>query len=248
MQGNLPILVTGGSQGIGTATVRLAVERGYPVVFTYRSNGAQADRLVEELHGGPSVKAVRCDIGEREDIDRLFDAIDRDFGGLAALVNNAATQASVNSSLIDAAMDDVSRLIDVNLTGVIAISRLAAMRMAKSRGGAGGSIVMVSSVAARLGAPNVQIWYGASKGGVDALTIGLARELAAEGIRVNAVSPGPTLTNDRPEQLQRLQALASTIPMGRLGRPEEIAYPILWLISDEASFVTGANLTVSGGR
>ncbi|WP_457940371.1 SDR family oxidoreductase [Mesorhizobium sp. 10J20-29] len=241
-----PLLVTGGNQGIGEATVRLAVSRGYHVLFTYRRNVDAANRIVADFDR--SVRAVRCDLGREGDIQSLYKLIDDDFGGVCGVVNNAATQASSNSLLADADMADIAELIKVNVTGTISVTREAVRRMAKSRGGSGGAIVMVSSVAARLGAANAQIWYAASKGALDSLTTGLAREVATDGIRVNAVSPGPTDTNDRPEQLQRMEMLKATIPMGRLGQPGEIAAAILWLLSDEASFVTGANLTVSGGR
>lgn len=246
MNSRLPLLVTGGNQGIGAATVRLAASRGYRVVFTYRRGAGAAEKLVAEL--GQDVRAVQCDIGAEDDVTRLYELMDRDYGGLCGLVNNAATQATRNTALADAEMADIAELIAVNVTGTISVTRQAIRRMALSRGGEGGVILMVSSVAARLGAPNAQVWYGASKGALDSLTIGLSREVAADGIRVNAVSPGPTDTNGRPDQRERLQLLAPTIPMGRVGRPEEIANAILWLLSDEASFVTGANLSVSGGR
>lgn len=239
------LLITGGNQGIGEATVRLAAKRGQRVIFTYRRGAEAAERLVGEL---PGTQAIQCDIGNPDDIARLFATIDRESLELGGLVNNAATQASANSSLADAAMEDIAELIGVNVTGTIAVTREAVRRMAKSRGGEGGAIVMVSSVASRLGAANAQVWYGASKGALDSLAIGLSREVAVDGIRVNVVSPGPTDTNDRPEQRERMRMLAPTIPMGRLGRPEEVANAILWLLSDEASFVTGANLMVSGGR
>lgn len=241
----LPLLVTGGNQGIGAATVRLAASRGAKVIFTYRKSAEAAEKLMAEV---PDATAVQCDIGKQADIIRLFERIDRDCGGLSGVVNNAATQSAQNAALADADMAEIAELISVNVTGTISVSREAIRRMAKSRGGKGGAIVMVSSVAARLGSANAQVWYSASKGALDSLTIGLSREVGGDGIRVNAVSPGPTDTNDRPEQRERMKMFAPTIPLGRLGQPEEIANAIVWLLSDEASFVNGANLMVSGGR
>jgi NAD(P)-dependent dehydrogenase (short-subunit alcohol dehydrogenase family) len=238
-------LVTGGSRGIGAAIAVAAGQAGYQVLLSYASNAAQADAVVETIRaGGGTAQAVRADTSKTDDVAALFAAADA-MGSLKVLAYSGGITGD-RSPLAEAAPETYARVVDVNLTGAMHCAREAVRRMSTKRGGAGGSIVFLSSRATAYGSPGDYVWYAASKGGVDALTIGLAREVGPEGIRVNAVSPGP-IDTDMLDEGRRASA-ASLVPLGRLGQPAEAAAAVLYLASDAASFVTGANLSVSGGR
>ena len=244
------LLVTGGSRGIGAAVVRLAAGAGYPVAFTYVQDAAAAESLATDIGaGGGRAFAVRADVAVEDDIVRAFDAAEAELGPLAGLVNNAGITGPLRRvEAGDAAM--LERVFAGNVIGTLLGAREAVRRMSTAHGGAGGAIVNVSSVAARLGGPGDYVHYAASKGAVDSLTVGLAREVASEGIRVNAVSPGliETEIHAATGDPGRLARMVPGVPMRRAGTAEEVAQTILWLLSPAASYVTGANLDVSGGR
>ncbi len=244
------LLVTGGSAGIGAATVRLAAARGYKVAFSYRSSAAMAETLVAEIaKEGGVARAFKADAADEAQTMALFEAVDAAFGPIDALVNNAGITGKVGT--LDAITSEtMDELLGINVRGVFINTREAIKRLATDRGGKGGSIVTVSSIAAWLGGPNDWVHYAASKGAVDSFTIGAAKELAPRGIRVNAVHPGliDTEIHAKAGLGDRLAKLGSTVPMGRVGTAEEVAKAILFLLSDEASYVTGALLPVSGGR
>jgi NAD(P)-dependent dehydrogenase (short-subunit alcohol dehydrogenase family) len=244
------VLVTGGGRGIGAATARLAAERGYTVCVNYRSNRAAADAVVADIEsrGGTAI-AVGADVSIETDVLLLFQTIDERLGPLHALVNNAGvleTQTRVDS--IDAAR--LGRVFATNVTGAFLCAREAVKRLSTARGGAGGAIVNVSSRAAQLGAPGEYVDYAASKAALDTLTIGLAREVAAEGIRVNGVRAGiiDTEIHASGGEPRRVDRLGPQLPMKRGGHAIEVARAILWLLSDEASYSTGTFIDVSGGR
>ncbi len=244
------LLVTGGSRGIGAATVRMAVARGYAVAFTYRTAKQSADTLCESIDTTiAAIRAYRVDVSQEAEVLQLFDSIDRDFGRLDALVNNAgiaATQARVDAM-------DYARLSEVFATNVIGsflCAREAVKRMSTRYGGRGGAIVNVSSAAARLGSPGEYVDYAASKGALDTFTVGLAKEVATEGIRVNAVRPGLIYTDIHasygdPERVDRLKV---NVPMQRGGTADEVAEAIMWLLSEAASYTIGTFIEVAGGR
>ncbi len=244
------MIVTGGSRGIGAATARLAARHGYAVCVNYLGNAEGAQAVVGEIEaGGGRAIAVQGDMAREGDIERLFETVDRELGAVTALVNNAGLTG--RSSRLDAVeADTLRRVLEVNVLGVMLCARAAVRRMSSTHGGKGGGIVNISSVAVSLGMGGDYVWYAACKGAIDSLTIGLANEVAREGIRVNAVAPGLTVTDihigagdpTRPERL------GPTVPIGRYGRPAEIAEPVLWLLSDAASYTTGAILRVGGGR
>jgi len=244
------LLITGGSRGIGAATARMAAQRGYAVCVTYLENRPAAGAVVEAIRaaGGTAI-SVQADISRESDVIAVFERVDREFGRLTALVNNAATlEPQMRLEQMDSAR--MHRIFSTNAIGPMLCSREAVRRMSHKRGGAGGAIVNVSSGAARTGSPNEYIDYAASKGAVDTITVGLASEVAGEGIRVNAVRPGFIYTDlhakgGEPARVDRVKAM---VPMQRGGKAEEVAAAILWLLSDEASFVTGSILDVSGGR
>ena len=242
-------LVTGASRGIGAATARLAAARGYRVIVNYLRNADAAGALVGEIEGqGGEAIAVQADISVEADVQRLFQEIDHRFGRLDALVNNAGiVDRSMRVEKMAAAR--VTRMFAVNVTGPFICAREAIGRMSIARGGRGGAIVNMSSGASRLGSPNEYVDYAASKGAIDTFTIGLAKEVAADGIRVNAVRAGITATDihESTGNPGRVERLTPRIPMQRIARPEEIAAAVLWLLSDEASYVTGAVLDVTGG-
>ncbi len=239
------MLVTGGSRGIGAAICRAGARAGYAVVLSYVSRAEDAEDVVRSIEeAGGMARAVRADTGSPDAVAALFAAADG-VGPLAALVYNAGVTGAT-SPLVDADPAEVARVVDVNFTGALHCAREAIARMARGRGGNGGSIVFISSRATAYGSPGEYVWYAASKSGLDALTVGLAREVGSEGIRVNAVSPGPIDTGMLTEE--KRERIASIVALGRVGQPEEVADAVMYLLSDRASYVTGANLAVSGGR
>jgi NAD(P)-dependent dehydrogenase (short-subunit alcohol dehydrogenase family) len=244
------LLVTGGGRGIGAATARLGAAHGYHVCVNYRENAAAADGVVSDVRRqGRRAIAVQADVAIEADIVRLFDAVDRQLGRLTALVNNAGIlekQGRVDQ--LDAAR--ISRVFATNVTGAFICAREAVKRMSTRYGGSGGAIVNVSSRAAVLGAPGEYVDYAASKAALDTLTVGLAREVAAEGVRVNGVRAGIIYTDIHASggEPGRVDRLGPTLPMARGGTPDEVARAILWLLSDDASYTTGSFLDVSGGR
>jgi NAD(P)-dependent dehydrogenase (short-subunit alcohol dehydrogenase family) len=244
------ILITGASRGIGAATARLAAERGYSVFINYRKNAAAAELLVQEIETkGGSAVAMRADVSMESEVVSLFEEVDRAFGPLNALVNNAGI-VEQQMRLDQMNEDRLRRIFATNVTASFLCAREAVRRMSTRYGGKGGAIVNVSSMAALLGAPGEYIDYAATKAAVDALTIGLAKELASEGIRVNAVRPGIIDTDIHASggEPNRVERVKDSIPMKRAGLPEEVAKAILWLVSDEASYCAGAFINVSGGR
>lgn len=243
-------IVTGGSRGIGAAVSELLGAQGYCVVVNYARDEKAADRVVAAIEkaGGKAI-GVQADVASEADILKLFRASDDAFGPLTALVNNAGV-INRQCRLADVTAEGVSRVLAVNVLGAILCAREAVRRMSTAKGGKGGAIVNISSVAARLGAPNEYVDYAASKGAIDSLTIGLAREVAAEGIRVNAVRPGLIDTEIHasggdPDRLERLRGM---IPMQRVGTAKEVAEAVVWLLSDAASYVSGTNVEVTGAR
>lgn len=238
-------LVTGGSRGIGAAIAVAAGRAGYRVLLSYATNAVHADAVVGRIRAtGGTAQAVRADTSNAADVAALFAAADA--MGLLKVLAYSGGITGDRSSLADADPQTYARVVDVNLTGAMHCAREAVRRMSTKRGGTGGSIVFLSSRATVYGSPGDYVWYAASKGGIDALTLGLAREVGPEGIRVNAVSPGPIDTDMLDEG--RRKTAASLVPLGRLGQPAEAAAAVLYLASEEASFVNGANLSVSGGR
>jgi len=238
------MVIAGGSRGIGEAIAVMAAQRGYDVVFSYARNEASAEGVMERIRAaGGSALAVQADTAREEDIDRLFAAA-RSRGRIAAMVYNSGVTGA-HSPLADASTATIDEVLDVNLRGAILCCRAAIRSMSTRFGCQGGAIVLLSSRATFYGSPSECVWYAASKGGIDSLNNGLARELATEGIRVNAVSPGPIVTQmHRPG---KLEVGAKRAPMQRAGTPEEVAEAVLFLASPAASYVTGANLSVSGG-
>ncbi|MER8980336.1 SDR family oxidoreductase [Mesorhizobium sp. M0870] len=244
------LLVTGGSRGIGAAVCRLGSKAGYRVAVNYASNQAAADAVVAEIKaGGGEALAVKGDVGSEADIVAMFEAVDRAYGRLDAFVNNAGI-VDVKARVDEMDVARLERMMRINVVGSFLCAREAVKRMSTRHGGAGGSIVNISSAAATLGSPGEFVDYAASKGAIDTFTVGLAREVALEGIRVNAVRPGLIDTEihasgGQPDRIERFRDL---LPMKRAGTADEVAGAVLYLLSDAASYTTGAILNVSGGR
>ena len=243
-------IITGASRGIGAATALLAASRGYAVCVNFQKNEAAAREVVDAIvRGGGRAIVVGADVSREGDVVRLFETVDWELGTVTALVNNAGIlERQMRVDEMDA--ERIRRVFDTNVVGSFLCAREAVRRMSTNRGGKGGAIVNVSSGAARWGSPDEYVDYAASKGAVDTLTVGLAKEVAGEGIRVNAVRPGLVLTDIHAAggEPGRVERLKSSVPLGRGGQPDEVATAILWLLSDEASFTTGAILDVAGGR
>lgn len=244
------MIVTGGGRGIGAATARLAAQAGYAVCVNYNRDRASAEKLVEALKDMKSrAVAVRGDVSVEADVLNLFRVADQALGRVTALVNNAGiVDRGMRVELMTEAR--LTRMFAINVVGSFLCAREAVKRMSTRLGGTGGAIVNVSSIAARLGAAGEYVDYAASKGAIDTFTVGLAREVGAEGIRVNAVRPGIIRTEIHASSGDpaRLERIGATAPLGRPGEPEEVARAILWLASDEASYLTGALVDVTGGR
>ncbi len=243
------LVVTGGSRGIGEAVSRLAADRGYQVVMNFRSDRARAELVAADIGSrGGSVHSVQGDVSSEADVVALFE-IAAGLGEIAGLVNNAGILEQ-QMDLVDMTPERFDRVFAVNVRGSFLCAREAIRRMARSRGGGGGAIVNVSSAAARIGSPHEYIDYAASKGAIDTLTLGLSKEVAVEGIRVNAVRPGIIETEIHASggDPGRIERIAPMVPMQRAGTADEVAQTILWLLSGEASYLTGALVDASGGR
>ena len=248
---NAPImLITGGSRGIGAATALAAAQAGYAVAVNYQSNSLAADEVVRTIRdsGGQAI-ALQADVSREDEILAMFARIDAKWGPLAALVNNAGV-VDVSSRVDAMSVARLSRMLNTHVLGSFVCAREAVLRMSTRHGGSGGAIVNLSSAASKLGSPGQYVDYAACKGAIDTFTIGLAKEVAAEGIRVNAVRPGIIETDIHASggEPDRAQRLAPQVPMQRPGSAQEVANAIVWLLSSEASYCTGALLDVGGGR
>lgn len=244
------LVVTGAARGIGRRVAELGAERGWAVAVNYKNNADRAREVVEGLRQrGARAVALQADVAQPEAVVRLFDEAERQLGAVTDVVNNAGVVAPL-TQLADATSERLRRIVDVNVLGALLVAREAARRLSTARGGPGGALVNVSSIASRLGSAGEYVDYAASKGAVDSLTIGLARELGAEGVRVNAVRPGLIDTEIHADSgaPDRAFRLGRQSPLGRAGTAEEVAEAILWLLSPESSYVSGALLDVGGGR
>jgi len=240
------LLIAGGSRGIGAATAHLAAARGYDVAVNYKSNAQAANSVVADVKAaGRKAVAVQGDMAVEADIDRVFDEAARALGPITHFVHSSGI-SGVFSRLDEAEAQTMREVLDIDTFGALLGLRAAVRRMSTKHGGKGGSVVMLSSMAAPLGGANECVWYATAKGGVDSLIIGVAREVAKEGMRVNAVSPGVIDTDIQPPG--RVERVSPMLPMGRPGKAEEVAEAILFLLSDAASYISGANLRVSGAR
>jgi NAD(P)-dependent dehydrogenase (short-subunit alcohol dehydrogenase family) len=247
---NPVVLITGASRGIGAATALLCARRGYDVAVNYARDALAAAGVVAQVQAlGRRALAIAADVSREDDVLRLFATVDGELGPLAALVNNAGV-VDVAARVDEMSSERLTRMFAVNVLGTLLCAREAVRRMSTRHGGAGGAIVNLSSAAARLGAPGQYVDYAAAKGAVDVFTLGLAREVASEGIRVNAVRPGIIATDIHASggQPDRAAQLAPQVPMRRAGSADEVAQAIVWLLSDAASYTTGAVIDVSGGR
>jgi NAD(P)-dependent dehydrogenase (short-subunit alcohol dehydrogenase family) len=244
------ILITGGSRGVGAATARLAAAQGYDVAISFISHEAAAQAVVADVEAqGRRALAVRADSADPDQVEHLFSEIDRAFGRIDVLVNNAAMLAQ-QSRIENLDFARMQRIFAVNAIGPILCAQQAVRRMSTRYNGTGGAVINVSSAAARLGSPNEYVDYAASKGAVETFTTGFAKEVARDGIRVNCVRPGHIYTDMHASggEPGRVDRVKDSIPMGRGGQPEEVARAILWLASAEASFITGTFLDVTGGK
>ena len=243
-------VVTGASRGIGAAVAHAAARAGYAVVVNYSEDRTGAETVANDIIGlGGQALAVQADVSRPADVVRLFDQA-AGLGQVTAVINNAAITGNLIGALVEVPAETVQRVVDVNVSGMIHMCQEAVRRLSTDHGGSGGSIVNISSTATKAGSPGTWVHYAATKGAVDVLTVGLAAEVAQQGIRVNAVAPGSTNTGlhaaaGMPDRVERLNP---TIPMGRGAEPEEVAAAVLWLMSAEAGYITGAVLPVSGGR
>jgi NAD(P)-dependent dehydrogenase (short-subunit alcohol dehydrogenase family) len=244
------VVITGGSRGIGAATAHLAAERGYAVCVNYHHNRQAADTVVSAIEraGGQAI-AVAADVSSESDVIQLFKTVDKELGIVSALVNNAGILEQ-QMRLEDMDTSRLNRIFTTNISGYFLCAREAVRRMSTRHGGAGGAIVNVSSGASRIGSPGEYVDYAASKGAIDTMTIGLAKEVAAEGIRVNAVRPAFIYTDIHASggEARRVDRIKEFVPMRRGGQAVEVAYAILWLLSDEASYSTGTFIDVTGGK
>ncbi|MEM8878916.1 MAG: SDR family oxidoreductase [Pseudomonadota bacterium] len=242
-------VITGGSRGIGAATAKLAAEAGWQVCVNYAASKSAAHEVVRDIEAdGGRAFVVRGDVANEAEVVALFETAAKR-GPITAVVNNAGILAA-KTKLADMDADRIAKIMAVNVTGALIVAREAVRHMSTARGGQGGSLVNVSSAAARIGSPNEFIDYGASKGAMDTMTLGLSKEVGPEGIRVNAVRPGLILTDIHAEagDPDRPQRLSTGVPMGRPGTAEEVAETIVWLMGDQSSYVNGALIDVTGGR
>lgn len=244
------LLVTGASRGIGAAAARLGAGQGYDVALGYGSDAAAAEAVAADVRkAGRRAITIRADVSNPAEIKAMFETVDRELGTLDAFLNNAGI-FSLGVRFVDITLENLQKMIATNLTGAFVANQEAVRRMSKRLGGKGGVIVNLSSMAARLGGPFDCIDYAASKGGVESMTVGMAKELAGEGIRVNGLRPGliDTDIHARAGQPDRLKKNAASVPLGRGGTADEVAEAALWLMSDKAAYITGVTLDVAGGR
>jgi NAD(P)-dependent dehydrogenase (short-subunit alcohol dehydrogenase family) len=244
------LLITGAGRGIGAATAKLAASRGFDVGVNYKSDAASAAAVVDAVKAqGRKAVAIPGDMASETDVERMFKTVDDTLGPLTHFVYNTGIPG--RAGRLDAASPAMIReVLDVNVLGALWSLQHAIRRMSKKHGGQGGAIVLLSSVAADIGGPNEYVWYAASKGAIESITYGLSKELAGDGIRVNCVSPGASETRIHADsgQHEKLQKVAPMIPMGRVGKPEESAEAVMFLLSDAASYISGTVLRVAGGR
>lgn len=244
------LLVTGGSRGIGAATARLGAARGYDVALAYGVAKAEAEAVAAEVRKvGRRAITIKADLAKSDEIKTMFATVDRDLGRVDAFLNNAGIFA-LGKRFVDISIEELQQMLAVNLAGAFIANQEAARRMSTRLGGMGGVIVNLSSMAARLGSPGDGVHYAASKGGVESMTVGMAKELAGEGIRVNGLRPGliDTDIHGRAGQPDRVKRLEASVPLGRGGKAEEVAEAALWLMSEQAAYITGITLDVAGGR